>query len=116
MEILGTHMILEFYGCDPKTLEDRKYVEEAILEAAQKSNFHSIGSFFHQFKPFGVSGVVIIEESHISIHTWPEHRYAAIDFFYCSEEVDPEAGIEVLKQKFKPERVSVTTLYRGVIE
>jgi len=113
---LGVHIILEFFGCDPNTLTRRDYVERVMLEAAQKANTHSIGTFFHQFKPHGVSGVIIIEESHISIHTWPEHGFAAIDFFYCSEEVDPEKAIEVLIEGFKPTRISRVEFDRGSLK
>lgn len=110
---LGVHIILEFFGCDPNTLTRRDYVERVLMEAAQKANTHTIGTFFHQFKPHGVSGVIIIEESHISIHTWPEHGFAAIDFFYCSDEVDAEKFIEVVKEAFKPTKVSRVEFTRG---
>lgn len=110
---LGVHIILEFFGCDPNTLTRRDYVERILTEAAQKANTHTIGTFFHQFKPHGVSGVIVIEESHISIHTWPEHGFAAIDFFYCSDEVEPEKAIEVLKEAFKPSRISRIEFMRG---
>ncbi|MDI6850888.1 MAG: adenosylmethionine decarboxylase [bacterium] len=113
---LGVHIILEFFGCDPNTLTRRDYVERVMLEAAQKANTHSIGTFFHQFKPHGVSGVIIIEESHISIHTWPEHGFAAIDFFYCSDEVDPEKAIEVLIEGFKPAKISRVEFDRGSLK
>ena len=112
---LGTQVIVELYGCDPKTLTNRDYVEKALQEAAQKSHAHSIGSFFHQFQPHGVSGVIIIEESHYTIHTWPENRYAAVDLFYCSEEVDVDKALEVLEEYFKPEKITLFELKRGVL-
>jgi len=115
LKSLGVHIILEFFDCDPETLKDRRYVEEVMNRAARESNTHSVGSFFHQFKPHGVSGVVVIEESHLSIHTWPEHGYAAVDFFYCSDEVFPEKAIEVLKEGFKPKTVAKVVLDRGVL-
>ncbi len=112
---LGTQLIVELYGCDPKTLTSRDYVEKALQEAALKSNAHSIGSFFHQFQPHGVSGVIIIEESHYTIHTWPENGYAAVDLFYCSEEVDVDRALEVLEEYFKPEKMTLFELKRGVL-
>ena len=112
---LGTQVIVELYGCDPKTLTNRDYVEKALQEAAKKSNAHSIGSFFHQFQPHGVSGVIIIEESHYTIHTWPEHGYAAVDLFYCSEDVDVDKALEVLEEYFKPEKMTLFELKRGVL-
>ncbi len=110
---LGVHIILEFFGCDPNTLTKRDYVERVMLEAAQRANTHQIGTFFHQFKPHGVSGVIVIEESHITIHTWPEHGYAAIDFFYCSDDVNPDRAIETLIEAFKPARISKVEFVRG---
>ncbi len=110
---LGTHLILEFYGCDPGTLKEVPYVEEAFLRAAKESKTHVVTHSFHQFKPYGVSGVVVIEESHYSIHTWPEYAYAAIDLFYCSDEIDIDKAIEVLKKAFKPTMVKTTELLRG---
>ncbi len=112
---LGTQLIVELYGCDPKTLTSRDYVEKALQEAALKSHAHSIGSFFHQFQPHGVSGVIIIEESHYTIHTWPENGYAAVDLFYCSDEVDVEKALEVLEKYFKPEKMTLFELKRGVL-
>lgn len=110
---LGVHIILEFFGCDPNSLTRRDYVEKIMMEAAQKANTHTIGTFFHQFKPHGVSGVIVIEESHISIHTWPEYGFAAIDFFYCSDHVDAEKAIEILTEGFKPARISRIEFARG---
>ena len=114
-KVLGTQLIVELYGCDPETLTNRDYVEKALQEAAVKSHAHAIGSFFHQFQPHGVSGVIIIEESHYTIHTWPEDGYAAVDLFYCSDEVDVEKALDVLEEYFKPEKMTLFELKRGVI-
>jgi len=113
---LGVHIILEFFGCDPNVIGRRDYVEKIMAEAAQKANTHTIGTFFHQFKPHGVSGVIVIEESHISIHTWPEYGFAAIDFFYCSDHVDADKALEVLKEGFKPARISRLEFSRGAVK
>ena len=112
---LGTHLIVEFFDCDPHTLTDKDFVERVMMEAALKSHTHPIGSFFHQFKPYGVSGVIVIEESHYTIHTWPEHGYAAIDLFYCSEDVDVEKALEILEKYFKPGRISLVEMQRGLL-
>lgn len=112
---LGVHIIFELYGCDPDTLKDKNYVEEVMLRAARESNAHAIGSFFHQFKPHGVSGVIIIEESHLSIHTWPEHGYAAIDFFYCSDNVKPLKAMKVFSESFKPRAIEKQVIDRGLV-
>ncbi|OYV03159.1 adenosylmethionine decarboxylase [candidate division bacterium WOR-3 4484_18] len=76
---LGTHILLEFWGCDPFVLTNSTRIKEALDTAARASNAKVVTDFYHQFHPYGVSGIIIIEESHFSIHTWPEHGYAAID-------------------------------------
>lgn len=111
---LGTHVIIEMYDCDPNTLKNKDQVERAFLDIAKKSNAHALGSFFHQFQPHGVSGVVIIEESHLSIHTWPEHGYAAVDYFYCSDDVDIDTALKLFEKYFKPGHMSVMEMKRGV--
>ena len=111
---LGTHVLLEFFGCDPQSLASKEGVEKAFLEAARAARVKIVDVFFHQFQPYGVSGVVVIEESHFTIHTWPEHGYAALDLFYCSPDVDAEAAIKVLTKAFKPQNVSMIEVKRGL--
>ncbi|GIV09710.1 MAG: hypothetical protein KatS3mg019_2489 [Fimbriimonadales bacterium] len=113
---LGTHILVELYGCNRHTLERVAYVENALVQAAYESNAHIVSHFFHEFEPYGVSGVVVIEESHYTIHTWPEHRYAAVDLFFCSETVDAERALEVLRRAFEPEQVDVMLIRRGVLD
>ncbi|MFN3691020.1 MAG: adenosylmethionine decarboxylase [Fimbriimonadales bacterium] len=113
---LGTHILVELHGCNGRTLERVAYVENALVQAAHESNAHIVSHFFHEFEPYGVSGVVVIEESHYTIHTWPEHRYAAVDLFFCSETVDAERALEVLRRAFEPERVDVMLIRRGVLD
>jgi len=110
---LGTHLLVELYGCEPRTLERVSEVAHALVRAAHASKAQIVSHFFHEFEPYGVSGVVVIEESHYTIHTWPEHRYAAVDLFYCSESVEAEQALEVLRETFKPERVEVMLVRRG---
>ncbi|HEY0868366.1 MAG TPA: adenosylmethionine decarboxylase, partial [Fimbriimonas sp.] len=83
MPSLGSHLLVELFGCDGRMLEQESYVGSAMHEAARESKATVVAESFHEFKPYGVSGAVIIQESHYTIHTWPEHRYAAIDLFYC---------------------------------
>ncbi len=112
---LGTHLLIELYGCERGTLERVIEVEHALLRAAHASRAHIVSHFFHEFEPYGVSGVVVIEESHYTIHTWPEHRYAAVDLFFCSESVEPERALEVMREAFKPARVEVMLVRRGTV-
>ena len=112
---LGTHVIVELFDCNPNTLTNKEYVERALLRAAHESNAKVVDHFFHQFKPYGVSGVVVIEESHYTIHTWPEHGYAAVDLFFCSDDIDLDRAIEVLREEFQPDRISTVELLRGLL-
>ncbi len=112
---LGTHLLIEMYGCEPRTLMGVEFVGQVMERAARESKAKVVESFFHQFQPYGVSGVVVIEESHYTIHTWPEHGYAAVDLFYCSEEVEVEKAIQVLKESFRPSYISIIEMKRGVL-
>ena len=112
---LGYHLLLEFYGCPPGTLGKVEYVEKTMNEAAKVSNANVVKTFFHQFNPHGVSGIIVIQESHLSIHTWPEHGYAAVDLFTCSDDVDVEKALEYLRSAFNPSSVSVVELRRGIL-
>lgn len=115
-KILGNHTIVEFYGCLPSIISDSKEVEEALLEAAHLSHAKIIDSNFHYFKPYGVSGVVIIAESHFSVPTWPEYNYAALDFFSCSDVIDVDFALNYLKGVFLPQDVKITHLVRGIVK
>jgi len=110
---LGRHILLEFFGCAPETLSRVNYVENALLNSAEVSNAKVVDTLFHQFLPYGVSGVVVIEESHFTIHTWPEHGYAAVDIFTCSNDVDVENAVAYLRGAFQPENVERKEVDRG---
>lgn len=90
---LGRHMTVEFYECDSAVLADAGRLEEIFLVAAKRSGATVIDSYFHEFKPQGVSGVVVISESHFAVHAWPEHDYAAVDLFTCGDRVDFDVAI-----------------------
>ena len=87
-----------------------------MLEAATRSGATIINSVFHHFSPFGVSGVIVIQESHLAIHTWPEYRYAAVDLFTCGDSVNPWVSYESLKTAFEAEHGSAIELNRGQLE
>ena len=90
---LGRQMTVEFYDCDPAKLADTALMEKVFLDAAHRSGATVIESRFHQFTPQGVSGVVVISESHFAVHAWPEHEYAAVDLFTCGENVDFDKAV-----------------------
>lgn len=111
---LGCHLLVEFYGCDASVLEQEASVKAAMEAAACDSNASIVTSSFHEFKPYGVSGAVIIQESHYTIHTWPENRYAAVDLFYCSDSVHVDKAIEALRRHFSPSRTRFLLVRRGL--
>ncbi len=113
MKALGRHFILECYGCDSEILNDVEAIERSMLEAAEEAKATILKSVFHPFFPHGVSGVVVISESHLTIHTWPEYGYAAIDVFTCGDEAEPEKACEYLTKKLKAEYSSVIEFKRG---
>ena len=110
--MLGLHIIAEFYGVDPKLLDDVEFLRKTLIEAAEYAGARVIGETFHKFSPHGVTGVVGISESHISIHTRPEFGYAAVDAFSCRS-VHPRKIMEYLIKKLKPKRVVEVVIPRG---
>ena len=115
MHALGRHLVLELNGCNPKLLGDVKRVEDIMVAAAKIARATVVGVHFHQFSPFGVSGVVVIAESHLAIHTWPEHAYAAVDIFTCGETLNSELAAQYLVEKFQSRQPSLMELKRGLI-
>lgn len=91
-------------------LKNLEKVREEMVEAAHRARATIVTVTFHEFNPFGISGVVVISTSHLSIHTWPEYRYAAMDIFSCGDVVQPQAAIDHLTQVFGAERISVVKL------
>ncbi|GAB4322630.1 MAG: adenosylmethionine decarboxylase [Candidatus Sumerlaeia bacterium] len=107
---------LDFYGCAPDALSDPSQVRRVMLEAAGAMGATVIGDAFNHFAPFGVSGVIIIAESHLAIHTWPEYGFAAVTFETCGASIDPWKGLPILREAFEAERVSQFEIKRGLFE
>ncbi len=114
MKILGRHLIVELSDCDSNILNDTALMEEYLKEAARRSGATIVDTVFHRYNPQGVSGVVVIAESHISVHTWPEYGYAAVDFFTCGEAVDPYLAHDYLKRVLRADSAQVRELNRGI--
>ena len=112
----GVHIILELFDCDKEILNDRKKIEEIMLEATKQSGAKIVSYTFHKFNPHGVSGVVVIAESHLSIHTWPEVGYAATDVYTCGEDVMPDRAVEYLKKNLKAKKSTAIEMKRGLID
>ena len=115
MKALGKHLLLELNGCDHKLLNDISFIKETMLAAAKESGATVLGESFHQFSPQGVSGVIIIAESHLTVHTWPEHGYAGADIFTCGTRVKPEKAAKVIIARLKPDTHSIILMERGII-
>jgi S-adenosylmethionine decarboxylase len=112
---LGTHLLVELRDCNSKLLNDLKKVENMLVAAAKEANATVIESRFHKFSPFGISGVVVIAESHLTIHTWPEYGYAAVDVFTCGDVLKPEIAVNYLADKFQSANPSVVEVKRGLL-
>jgi len=113
MPHLGKHLICEYYGCSLNILNDVALVQKGMHEAALFAGATILDERFQEFEPHGISGVVIIAESHLTVHTWPEYGYAAIDVFTCGEQIDPLDAAKFLKAFLGAEKLTVETLKRG---
>ena len=113
-KILGVQYIVEFTGCNEKVLDNTEQIEAFMNEAAKKANATIVQSFFHHYNPIGVSGTVVIAESHINIHTWPEHQYAAVDIFSCGTTLKAEEAVSYLKSALEAEAHSMEIIKRGI--
>lgn len=116
MQALGRHILAEIYGCEFSILNDLDKIREILVSAAISAGAEVRETAFHRFSPQGVSGVVVISESHLSIHTWPELGYAALDVFTCGEKVDPWVALEAAKTGFKATSVKASEYKRGLVE
>lgn len=115
MNALGIHLILDLKECDHDLLNDLPYIRTTMIEVAKAAGATIIGQSFHQFKPMGVTGVLAIAESHLSIHTWPEYGYAAVDVFTCGESFLPRKVAQLLIQRFQSKDPSITEIQRGLL-
>ena len=114
IKALGNHILVEFMNCDPQILNEVATIEKNMVEGARKAGANVINSTFHHFSPYGVSGVVVIQESHLAIHTWPEWGYAAVDLFTCGE-MDAWISFDYLKKSFKSDSYSAIEMKRGSV-
>lgn len=115
MNALGRHIIVEYYNCNEDILKNPDLISEYMQTAAVKSKATIVESVFHHFNPWGVSGAVIISESHLAIHTWPEFGFAAVDLFTCGD-IDPWKGFDYLEQVFEAQRSESIEMPRGMTE
>jgi S-adenosylmethionine decarboxylase proenzyme len=115
-DALGRHVLLELSGCPFTLLNDIGFIRLSFLEAARRAEVTVLSENFNMFNPQGVSGVLVIAESHISVHTWPEYGYAAIDVFTCGDNALPDRAVEFLTGVFRPSESRNYVIRRGMME
>jgi S-adenosylmethionine decarboxylase proenzyme len=112
----GKHILAEYFECECTYLDSEQTIRGLMLEAASMSGATIVGNIFHHFNPQGVTGVVVIAESHLAIHTWPEFRYASVDLFTCGTHLDPWAGFEYLKERLRSRKWVSKEIIRGTMD
>ena len=109
----GTHLIAELAGCDREALNDEEFLREKLREAAQVAGATVLSVHSHKFTPVGVTAFALLAESHISVHTWPELGYAAVDAYTCGQSMRTELAIESVAHALDSENTKVVTVKRG---
>ena len=115
MYALAKHLVLELRDCDRGALANLPFLKEVLLRAARDLKVTVLGDSFHHFEPQGVSGIIFIAESHLSIHTWPEHGYAAVDLFTCGDSIDFEQVAQFLVRELGARNPTAIEMKRGVV-
>lgn len=113
---LGFQTTIDFYGCNTIKINSKEFIENVLVTAAEKMNLTVVETTIHSFSPIGISGVIVIKESHLAIHTWPEHQYVALDFFTCNKNYELHDGIEWLKIMFEAKTTDISSVKRGSIK
>ncbi|KOO52627.1 S-adenosylmethionine decarboxylase proenzyme [Viridibacillus sp. FSL H8-0123] len=116
LSTLGRHVLIEFYGCPSEVIENNALIERFMNEAADYSGATIVESVFHHFNPYGVSGAVIIEESHLTIHTWPEYGFASVDVYTCGDSVNPWKAADYLSEKLHATKTESFEIPRGMAD
>lgn len=115
-EAYGDHYLVDLHGCDASVIGSVEPTQQALVSAAERCGSTIIKYFFHQFSPAGVSGVILIAESHFSVHTWPENSFVAVDIYTSGEVMQPDIAITLLQDAFSADRVEIVRVTRGQIK
>jgi S-adenosylmethionine decarboxylase len=115
LNVLGLHLLLELKECNPNLLDDLEYIRTGMFRVARDLGVHVVGESFHRFSPQGVTGILSIAESHISIHTWPEYGYAAADVFTCGSTLKLSSAAQMLATLLESKCQDVTEVRRGML-
>lgn len=111
--MVGSQVLLDLYECEVDRLDDLEWVKTTLVNAARAAGATIVETVFHKFAPWGISGVVVIAESHLAIHIWPERRYAAVDVFTCGANVQMDVASAFLTREFRSKRPVQRTFMRG---
>jgi S-adenosylmethionine decarboxylase len=114
VKAIGRHIILEMWGC--QNLDSVDIAEHALRDMVSALDVNLLDLKVYPFSPVGVTGMAIVSESHLVIHTWPEYGYAAVDVFTCGAPRDPQEAVKVLRQHYQPERIGVMEINRGQVD
>lgn len=113
MKLIGKHLTVDMYGCSFEILDNLSFVKDAMLTAVDQANMTLLDFTYHKFQPQGLTALALLAESHMSIHTYPELGYAAVDVFTCGEQSRPDKAVAILRHLFKPTKVKTTNIRRG---
>jgi len=111
---MGIHIIAEFRGVDPQKISRVEALRVVLDRVVAKSGLHAVSSSFHQFEPHGVSAIYLLSESHLSVHTWPEYGYVALDIFTCGSDGPALRAFELLLEEFQPKSVKKRIIRRDI--
>jgi len=111
----GRHYLIDFTDCDPEVIQRVEPARSILLRALEACGATIITDTFHQFEPYGVSGIVLIAESHLGFHSWPEDRFAAVDIFTCGD-MQPEIAVEMIRKEFRAGTASMHVATRGQLK
>jgi S-adenosylmethionine decarboxylase len=116
LNAIGLHLLIELEDCNSAILDDVELIEKYMVQAAERAKATILKTYFHKFSPVGVTGVVALAESHISIHTWPEYNYAAVDIFTCGIVLQPQTASQYLIDKLECKTPVITEIKRGKVK
>lgn len=114
MSLIGKHCLIDLYDCPPARLDDAGFIQRVLRESVERAGATWLGQVHHRFEPHGVTAIGLLAESHVSIHTWPELRYAAADVFTCGDTADPEVACRLIAEVLGAEHFSTRLLPRAV--
>ena len=113
LKYAGVHLVADFWNVE--SIESSEALKKVLIKAAKIANSTPLDISIHKFSPQGITGVVLLAESHIAIHSWPEYQYIAIDIFTCGEKSAPQKALDYLKKTFQPQKVEIKKIRRGIV-